>query len=166
MARSPLRCVADSNVWIDLHRGQVLPSVFELPIEWSAPDVILAELTEPIAATLLSLGLGQIELTGDHVAGVEVLAERHTELSRADLFALVAAKIGRATLITGDQSLREPAALEGLRVHGTLWVLDQLVGSGTLTRSVARAALDRIVLKGRRLPRTEVARMLARLQRR
>ena len=57
--------------------------------------------------------------------GIAVKA-RHSALSANDSFCLVAARSQRGILLTGDALLRRVATESGLRVHGVLWVIDQL----------------------------------------
>ena len=40
----------------------------------------------------------------------------------------------RGVLLTGDRRLRRVAEVEGMRVHGVLWVIDQLHKAGRVLR--------------------------------
>ncbi len=59
-------------------------------------------------------------------------------------------------VLTGDGLLWTFAKESGIDVHGTLWLLDMLVGQGILTRPNAIQALQRMTEQKRRLPRAEV----------
>ena len=50
----------------------------------------------------------------------------------------------------------------GVEVHGTLWVLDQLVETGLISRAEACVGLQRIVDAGSFLPEEEVTVRLTR----
>jgi predicted nucleic acid-binding protein len=118
----------DTNVLIDLHRGNVLEKFFKLPYQFVSPDVILEdELLEPSGASLIRLGLQRCELSGEEVLAVEKLYEHHSNIAVGDLFTLMLA-LGRGlTLLTGDNNLvrsfphlpatgtRTPAAIPALR---------------------------------------------------
>lgn len=151
--------VTDTNVWIDLHRGGIIAEAFRLRVTWSAPDVVIEELREPdgeqLVRRLLKLGLQQIELSGNEVTSVQELAARYRRPSTADLFSLVLAKARKALLLTGDRRLRDAAQHEQVRVHGTLWLLDELVRRRELQPAKAVAALRRMLDRGSRLPRRE-----------
>src|SRR6185295_16262968 len=134
--------------------------VFQLPLSLQAHDVIVAELESPDGATLVGRGLQARELTGNQVLEVVRLAGRYLRPSRSDLFALVLARSQGATLLTGDRHLRSAAESEGVKVHGTLWLLDQMVETDLLERREAIARLLRMVQAGRRLPTAEVERRL------
>lgn len=111
-------CVTDTNLWIDLDIAGLLGPIFRLPFEWQAPDVIIAELERPEGADLVRRGLRIRELDGRQVAAVVALAATYPRPSRADLFALVLARVQEALLLTGDRHLRQAAEQEGVRVHG------------------------------------------------
>jgi predicted nucleic acid-binding protein len=56
---------------------------------------------------LVEYGLESGELTGDQVSEVMALLARHRSVSANDLFALVLARVQKATLLTGDRHLTE-----------------------------------------------------------
>ena len=160
MKGSPPLCVVDANVLIDLHIGGLLGEVFLLPLRLVAPDVVIAELQEPNGEKLIEDGLQSETLSGDQVLEVVSLRARHRHVSANDLFALVLARALKATLVTGDRHLRQVAAQEGVEVHGTLWVLDEMVRLEVITPSQAAQALERMLAQERRLPRAEYKRRL------
>jgi predicted nucleic acid-binding protein len=156
MERGWLRCVTDSNLWIDLHHSGLLSRIFSLPWELLAPDVIIAELESPNGLDLLELGLIEKELSGEQVLQVAKLSERYLRPSRADLFALVLALEQKAILLTGDGALRDAALELGLEVHGMIWVLDQMVDTGIISTRERSEALILMLKAGSRLPKSEV----------
>jgi predicted nucleic acid-binding protein len=157
-------CVTDTNLWIDLDTADLLGPIFRLPFEWQAPDVIVAELERPEAADLIRRGLRVRELGGRQVAEVVRLAAAYPRPSRADLFALVLARLQGVLLLTGDRHLRQAAEQEGVQVHGTLWLLDEMVERSVVTPREAAEALIRLKEGRRRLPADEVDRRLRRWQ--
>jgi predicted nucleic acid-binding protein len=157
-SRAP--CVTDTNVWIDLDVAGLTDLIFRLPLNLQAPDVIVAELERPDGTTLARHGLQVRELTGGQVLEVARLAHLYLRPCRSDLFALVLARSQGATLLTGDRHLRSAAESEGVKVHGTLWLIDELVEARLLEKREAIERLLRMVQAGRRLPVEEVERRL------
>jgi predicted nucleic acid-binding protein len=155
MKDSPLPCIVDANILIDLHVGGLLEELFRLPFRLAAPDVIIAELDEPDGEMLVGYGLESVELTGDQVLEVAALRARYRSVSANDLFALVLAQVQKATLLTGDRHLTGVADQAGVATHGTLWVLDEIVRLGIVARGEAAQALAQMLERGRRLPQTE-----------
>ena len=59
-------------------------------------------------------------------------------------------------LLTGDRNLRDFAMAEGIAVHGTLWLLDELVVCRIITPFEAKTSLEAMQRSGSRLPHDEV----------
>jgi predicted nucleic acid-binding protein len=161
MKRPRLKLVVDTNVLIDLHWGDVLNEFFALPYEFFSPDVIISEeLKSPDGEELLNLGLQSYEMDAEGVQEVYNLAEKHRNIAVNDLFAFVAAKKEGFLLLTGDERLRKLAEGNGVTVHGTLWVLDQMIEIEILNRKKAIWALCAMLEKGSRLPKEECKKRL------
>jgi len=160
MTGPPPQCVVDANILIDLHVGGLLTELFRLPLALVAPDVIIGELYEPDGEELKRRGLHSRELSGEQVLEVAGLAAQHRDVSSNDLFALVLARAMKATLLSGDRRLRRIARGEGMSVHGTLWVLDELVRWEVIDPSQAAAGLQQMLARGSRLPEVECRRRL------
>lgn len=69
---------------------------------------------------------------------------------------LVVARAEDGILVTGDGALRDAAETEGIEVHGTLWIVDALVDTGTVAPPEAARALQLMMEADRRLPEDEV----------
>lgn len=162
MADSSSLLVPDTSLLIDLHVGRVLPELFQLPYVFIVPDVIVEELHEPDGHTTMTLGLQQRELAGEQVAEVVRLRTLYRRTSVNDLFALVLARHLGASLLTSDRHLREAAARERVTLHGTLWVLDEMVLHEIIPVSRAADALRHMLSGGSRLPSDEVQRRIER----
>lgn len=165
MLDSPPVCVVDANILIDLHAGGVLQLVFGLPFSLAAPNVLIAELQEPDAEQLLRYGLKSVELSGRDVQKMQRLAALHKSVAVNDLFALILAKTLGATLLTGDRHLRQAAEREGVSIHGTLWLLDEIVRLKMASPWLAAQALRNMLDRDSRLPLGECEKRLKRWNR-
>ena len=81
------------------------------------------------------------DLTPDEVGQALALKERHPALSANDCFCFVTPLAHPGILLTGDALPRRVATDNGLRVHGVLWVIDELDATGTCARSLLTQAL-------------------------
>ena len=81
------------------------------------------------------------DLTPDEVGQALAVKGRHPGLSANDCFCLVTARAYPGILLTGDALLRRVAAEDGLRVHGVLWVVDELEAGAICARSLLSRAL-------------------------
>ena len=100
------------------------------------------------------------------VCAAERSAQGSSGLSANDgLCLLLARHRSSSVLLTGDRLLRRAAEDAGVRVHGALWVVDQLQAAGVCSASRLIAALaawreDLTVF----LPRAEIDQRLRRLR--
>ena len=137
--------VNDASCLIDLHKGGLLGALCNLPYRLIIPLPIRAsELLDFSAQQWQHLddrGMITHDLTPTEVAQALALKERHRALSANDCFCLVTALANRGILLTGDALLRKVAASEGLRVHGVLWVIDELAVAGACTTCLLVDAL-------------------------
>lgn len=81
------------------------------------------------------------------------------EIQDASVF-LLAKDLG-ALLLTGDKDLRSFSETERIKVHGTLWIFDQLVDSAALKPEDAADKLEHLLDTGRRLPKAECENRIA-----
>lgn len=153
-------CVLDASVLIDLVAGDLLLDFQGLPFAVRIPDVIeQQEITqEPEITELSKLVYETIHFELKHYEMVIRLRGENSSISIPDLFAFIAARERRDLLITGDKNLRRLAEEEGVKVHGVLWVLDELVHLKSVGPLRAAQALKDILNKGSYLPPEECER--------
>lgn len=151
--------VTDACFWLDLDAGEIVPVPFQINCKWTAPDVVVREVNfqDPeLCDNLLEFGLSSVELLGDQVREVEELISIYSNPSFPDISALVIAKYLNCTILTSDRDLRTAADSEGVPVHGTIWLLDQLVEKfHYLAPQQGARAIKTMLEKGRRLPEKE-----------
>lgn len=150
-----MRCIIDTNILIDLSRGNLLTWLFALPFQFAAPDGVLDELIEPDRERLRQMGLQRASLTTEQLLEAALLSAEHRRLSLGDCTALIAARDAQAMLLTGDAGLRALAQEQGVAVHGVLWVLDELEAAGLLGGPALAASLRLMLAEGARLPGDE-----------
>lgn len=151
----PSILVTDTNIWIDLENGEILPDVFRLPYQFFTTDFAAQEFIFPSWNTLVKLGLQTHDLEPESIIQLIQLKQVHHQLSTIDLASLLLAKVLGASLITGDRRLSELAKTQGLSVHGVLWLLDELLMHQVLSKTQAARALRKILDRGARLPNIE-----------
>ena len=162
--------VNDASCLIDLNKVGLLPAMLTLPHRFIVPLPIryteMLDLTKEDWQQLQDSGLETFDLPGELVAEVVGLAEENRGLSSNDCFCLVTARHVRdGMLLTGDMRLRRVARAAGVRVHGVLWIVDQLNATGLCGASRLIAALEAWRDDGTVfLPPTEVDNRLRRLR--
>ncbi len=151
----PSVLVTDTNIWIDLDNGKILAYVFHLPYQFLTTDFAMKELVQPGWAMLQDLGLQIQGLEPDNVRELVRLSQNQRKLSVIDLAAFLLAKELNASLVTGDRRLNKLAKLQGIPVHGVLWILDEMVIHNVLSANQAAIGLQEMLKQGARLPDSE-----------
>lgn len=158
--------ISDANILIDMESGGLVRPMFRLDYRFAVPDVLFEVELREHHPGLIKLGLRRMELTGESVRYVEKLASdpRAKGVGRYDLFALALAQQENCLLLTGDVLMRKLAEEEGREVHGTIWLVEQMVSAGLIKARRARQAYDAMSEAGRRLPWDEVEQQLRNLR--
>jgi len=162
--------VNDASCLIDLRKGQLLHVLLRLPYRFIVPLPIreeeLLDFTPQEWRMLEDGGFATYDLPGDGVARVFALKREHSGLSANDCFALVTATCQEnGILLTGDSQLRKVAIARDVRVHGVLWIIDELHAASACKADLLISALelwrdDRAVF----LPPQEIDNRLRRLR--
>lgn len=151
MRESGRDVVCDANVLIDLEVGGLLKVFFGLPLRFHVPAYLyLSDLAQrhPQFRHQLNLDVPDASAMRD----VTSLSWRYRKIDTSDSFALELARRNAWLLLTGDRSLRAAAEREKVSVHGTLWVVEQLLEAGLASPEQAWTAFERMKAAGRRLP--------------
>lgn len=154
--------VSDANIIIDMNTGGLLRLMFGFDATFAVPDTLFEEELRADHPELPRLGLKLLELHEETVAHASRLVEKYRGLgaSTNDLLALALAWQEKCPLLTGDGRLRTAAQTEGIDMHGTLWLVEQMVKARTITARKAEFGYDKMRKAGRRLPWDEVERQL------
>lgn len=154
--------ISDANIIIDMNTGGLLRLMFRFDATFAVPDVLFEEELRADHPELLRLGLKRLELSEGTVVYAARLVEKYRGLGASiiDLLALALARQEECPLLTGDGRLRTAGQTEGIDVHGTLWLIEQMVRARTITVRQAEAGYARMREAGRRLPWDEVDQQL------
>jgi predicted nucleic acid-binding protein len=156
--------VKDANILIDLVNGGLLELCLRLPYEFVTTDLVLLQLEEEAQWSVVqpfvdSGALRTVSLTGLEME--EVVADPiFPTLGLVDAQVLWLAAKEKGILLTGDLPLRQEAERRKLAVHGVLWILTQMIETGTIEPQAAAKALRIMMAKGARLPAPECERLL------
>lgn len=147
-----LLLISDANILMDVEVGELVAPMFSLGYQFAVPNILYYEELEEQHAHLLDMGLEIRMLSSSSVKRVEALSQTYTKPGRNDLFALALAEVEGCPLLTGDAALRQAAEMEQLEVKGTIWLIAEMLREKRITVTVARAALHKMKMNGRRLP--------------
>lgn len=152
--------ICDANILIDLEIAGLAERTLGL-FSCAVPDLLFYQELAERHGYLLHSGLELKELDPLQIARLMELVRKYPRPGRIDLATLVLAEAQGCPLLTGDASLRAAAAIENVEVHGTLWLVEQLVTRGGLSVTGAIAAYAELRSAGRRLPWAKVEAQLS-----
>jgi hypothetical protein len=154
--------VSDANILIDMNEGGLLRLMFRFDATFAVPDLLFEEELRADHPELPKFGLKALELREETVLYAQGLIEKHRGLgaSTNDFLALALARQEMCVLLTGDQRLRGVGPAEGVEVHGTLWLIEQMLQARTINHRQAETGYRRMRAAGRRLPWEDVEQQL------
>lgn len=151
--------ISDANVLIDLEVGRIIERVFRLNATVAVPDVLFVEELAAQHAGLVAQGLQVRPLTAEALIQVMTWQMLYPKPSRNDLIAFALARQEGGILLTGDRDLRQAIESERNRpdgapveIHGTFWLIEQMLTDGVISDAEAKAAVERMKQGKRRLP--------------
>lgn len=137
--------INDASCLIDFRKGGLVGVLCNLPYQFIVPLPIreseVLDFSNQQWRHLDDNGMITHDLTPEEVAQAVELKKDHPSLSSNDCFCFVTARTHTGMLLTGDAQLRKIAGENGLRVHGVLWVIDELVSSKACDTSLLISAL-------------------------
>ena len=136
--------------------------MFSLPWQFAVPDILFEEELAERHGHLTQFGLISKTMSGDLVAEAYSLHQKYIKPSVNDMLGLTLAKHEGCQLLTGDKALRDAAKELNLEVHGTIWLVEQMLLNKKITVEVARVAFQKMRDSGSRLPWGKVEEMLNR----
>jgi len=156
MGMTPSSLIFDSSVLFDIQNSSSFGYVSKLLNNLLVTDIILNDELETIdAPTLLSYGFQTVQLSPEEMLSLQNYRTRFKALSVGDLSCLVYAENHNAVIIAGDKNLRALATQKMIEVHGSLWLLDELIELGIITPAKAAAALKLMLENDAWLPLDE-----------
>ena len=153
--------VNDACFLIDLIDADLLDEFFQLNFQPYITPSVLAELEgdvyeEPLKERIKQKKLFLQNLSGDDQNEILDLMQAHSSLlSEPDCSCLYLAEKIKATILTCEKLLTKTAKKLGIEVHGSLWVLEQLIASTIITEKTAHRKLTKLMSINDRMPKAE-----------
>jgi len=156
----PRVALNDTNILIDFYEIGLLSQLMELNIEMHTTDFVVFEVLQKAQSSLLDALVDSKKLTVNSFAAdefPEILEKEnnHRGLSFTDCSAWHWAEQNQAILLTGDAKMRRAAEQNDVEVHGSLWLLDEMVAQDILSKKEAYDSIRLLQEKNRRLPKKE-----------
>jgi len=152
--------IHDANVLIDLIDIDLLDVALGLPFNMVTTDLVRREIEDPKQAHALETCIKKrkIAVIGSTIQEMSAISDCMNalpSLSLADSSVLYHAAVQKGVVITGDGQLRKAAAARHLEVHGTPWILSQLVATEGIDPACAIEKMESLLGINSRLPYKE-----------
>lgn len=150
--------VQDANIFFDMIDGGFADLWFAMGFETHTTDLVLSEIREEKQKASVELYIRSGRLMIDSFDDLSPLIEMQSnaqDLTIQDCSILHLSECLSAMLLTGDRDLRKFAGGRNVEVHGTLWMLDQLIKANLLEPLLAAEKLQHLLKLDRRLPLAE-----------
>ena len=157
-----LLLVSDACVLINIEDGKLTKEVFSLPYQLATIDFVFNDELADRHGHLLKYGLKLLRQNEEIVTLTTKLIATHKKPGRYDIAALALAKYKSLTLLTDDRDLRNAAKIEKVELHGTIWIVEELLRHKKIRKKTAIASFNRMKEAGSHLPELEIKNMLSR----
>lgn len=128
-----LLIISDASVLIDIECGELTSAMFSLHWQFAVPDTLFDEELAERHVHLSRFGLISKTMSGNLVAEAYNLHQKYIKPSVNDMLALTLAKYEGCRLLTGDKALRDAAKELNVEVHGTIWLVEQMLRGEKIT---------------------------------
>jgi predicted nucleic acid-binding protein len=157
--------VCDANLIIDLLQVDLFKSFLKLKWDKHVPPDVIDEVQEDNTDQLVTaINAGKLILptfSPEDLTRIQKLKTQYSSLSIEDCSCLCLAESLSAILLTGERRLSRIATeSHRVKVHGILWVFEQLIEEKIITQRLTHAKLAHLMKVNNRLPRKECERLL------
>jgi predicted nucleic acid-binding protein len=161
--------ITDVSVFFDLFHLQVLPEFFALELEIHTTDFVYNEIIHSVQKSEFAIferskKLHIIKITPEEEDDIRAMKLIRTNKSFPDRTVLWKAKQFNCALLTCDRTLRKEAEGHGLEVRGSIWVINELISNGIISKTKGIELLKHMKLVNPRLPVEEIDKLIKRLK--
>jgi len=151
--------VNEASILIDMLEIKLSDEFFHLPYEMHTTDLVGAEIKGKISKRFQKCirrkTINIHNLSSEKMDDVVNLNDSYPPLSIQECSCLWLCQHLSATLLTGDNKLKEIASGVHIPVHGTIWVFDQLISQGETSPRTAANKLRELMKINKWLPKKE-----------
>lgn len=160
--------VTDVSVFFDLFEIKLLPEFFALDWEIITTDIVYNEILQQNQKSEFEVFVrsNRLSIYNANAEDMEIISNFKTKnsiRSIADKSMLWKAINTKAILLTCDQKLRKEANHHKIEVHGSIWVIEQMIESTILTQNSAIGYLEQLKQTNNRLPFERIDQLIKKL---
>ncbi len=161
--------ITDTNVLFDLIKIGALPEFFSLDLEICTTVFVIEEIKPPdqkdmVEAFIRAKKLTVFDFSGDDIEEVLNFNACHALKRLTDKSVLWKCHQLGCPMLTGDRKMKETAEEIGIEVHGSIWIIDELLKNDLITPEKAISLLEQLMFTNSRLPKNEIERRINKLK--
>jgi len=161
--------VTDTNILFDVIKIGALPEFFSLDYEICTTVFVMQEILpspqkELVETFIRAKKLTIFEFSAEEVEEVQNFSTQRDLRRFTDKSVIWKSLQLNCPMLTGDQKMREVAEKIGIEVHGSIWIIDELVGKTLISTEKAITLLEQLLLTNSRLPRDEIEKRINKLK--
>jgi predicted nucleic acid-binding protein len=161
--------ITDVSVFFDLFYLQVLPEFFALDLEIHTTNFVYNEIIHGVQKSEFdvferSKKLHIIKITVSDEDEIRAMPLTRSNRSFPDKTVLWKAMHLKCILLTCDNRLKIEALAQGLEVHGSIWVIRQLIDNAIISKSRGIELYEKMKIINSRLPHNEIDEQIKRLK--
>lgn len=161
--------ITDTNVLFDIIKVGALPEFFNLDYDICTTVFVIDEIKpslqrEQVETFIRSKQLTVFEFSGEEVEGI-VKFDTVRDLKRFTDKSVIWKSIElKCPMLTGDKKMREVAEKLGIEVHGSIWVIDELIRNQLISPVKAIELLKLLIATNSWLPGNEIEKRINQLK--
>ncbi len=161
--------ITDTNVFFDIISIRALPEFFALDFEICTTDFVVNEILESdqreqIESFIRAKRLIVFKLTANDLEEIQHFPTNRFFKGITDKTVLWKSHQLKCPLLTGDKKLRNEAEDLKIEVHGSIWVVIELVEKEIISNTKGAELLDKLKLINSSLPHDEIDKLIKRLK--
>jgi predicted nucleic acid-binding protein len=161
--------ITDTNVLFDVIKIGALPEFFSLDLDICTTVFVIEEIKPSPQRELVEMFIRAKKLTVFEFSGEEIEDVTNfnsgLDLKRfTDKSVIWKSLQLKCPLLTGDKKMREVAEKLGIEVHGSIWVIDELISSYLISTNKAITLLEQLLVTNSWLPKDEIDKRINKLK--
>ncbi len=159
--------IHDANILIDISNLSLTEVFFKLDFEFHTTDLAFNEVVKGLKIKDRNIFKNKLKIKSfesRELLEIVKIGKKHKSLSIQDLSVLKLAISLNGILCTTDKNLKEIASGKNLEIHGTLWIVEQMIISKKLNSKIAIKKLKKLKDTNPRAPKKEIKNLIERIR--
>jgi predicted nucleic acid-binding protein len=161
--------ITDTNILFDVIKIGALPEFFSLDYEICTTVFVMHEILPFAQRELVETFIRAKKLTVYNFTEEEIEAVQNFDTERSlkrftDKSVIWKSLQLNCPMLTGDQRMREVAEEMNIEVHGSIWIIDELVTKTLISSDKAVELFEQLLLTISRLPKDEIEKHIKKLK--